>query len=67
MVDILYDIDKTVFKLLQARVKEQRPTTGYLPSSLHHNKKRCSEKEAQRSNPLSKSDENSYSKYQKHL
>lgn len=67
MVDILYDIDKTVLKLLQARVKQQRPATGYLPSSLHHNKKCCSEKAAQRSNPLSESDENSYSKYQKHL
>lgn len=67
MADILYDIDKTVVKLLQACVKEQRLSTGYLPSSLHHNKKGCSEKEARRSNPLSKSDENSYSKYQKHL
>lgn len=67
IVDILYDIDKTVLKLLQACIKEQRPTTGYLPSSLHHNKKCCSEKKAHRSNPMSKSDENSYSKYQKHL
>lgn len=67
MVDVLYDIDKTALKLLQARVKEQRATIGYLPSPLHHNKKRCSEKETQRSNPMSKSDENSYSKYKKHL
>lgn len=67
MVDILYDINKAALKLHQACAEEHTPTIGYLPAPWHHNKKWYSEYEAQRSNPMSKSDENSYSKYQKHL